>query len=250
MASPNQAPPSGLIDTPESISSLVSTLSTLPTNPPSLYLDLEGINLSRSGSISILQLFILPTATTHLVDIHTLGTLAFTTPSATGDTLKSILESAAVPKAFFDVRCDSDALYSHFGINLAGVVDIQLLELATRSGSKRFISGLAKCMERDLPMTSAERQTWMATKETGRRLFAPERGGSYEVFNKRPLPQEIREYCMQDVKFLPRLWRFYYDKLTPVWKARVEDAAKARVRESQSARFVGQGQHMALGPWG
>lgn len=47
--------------------------------------------------------------------------------------LKSILESSMTPKVFFDVRTDSDALYGQFGIRLAGIIDLQLMEVASRS---------------------------------------------------------------------------------------------------------------------
>jgi exonuclease 3'-5' domain-containing protein 1 len=231
------------------VASLVESISDLPTRPPSIYVDLEGVNLSRHGTISILQLFILPTNQTYLVDVYTLGEAAFLTCAANGKTLKTILESEAIPKAFFDVRNDSDALYSHFGINLAGICDIQLMELATRSFSKRCVNGLAKCIEKDLAMTKREKRIWMSTKETGIKLFAPERGGSYEVFNIRPIPEDIRQYCMQDVQFLPRLWEHYSFKLSPIWATMVEDAAKDRVKLSQTATYVGEGHHMALGPW-
>lgn len=59
-----------------------------------------------------------------MIDIHTLGAKAFLTAGASGQTLKGDLESESIPKAFFDARNDSDALFSHLGINLAGVQDI------------------------------------------------------------------------------------------------------------------------------
>jgi hypothetical protein len=37
---------------------------------------------------------------------------AFSTAGTNGQTLKTILESETIPKVFFDVRNDSDALYS------------------------------------------------------------------------------------------------------------------------------------------
>ncbi|KAL2636412.1 hypothetical protein R1flu_007891 [Riccia fluitans] len=181
---PSSTQGSGLIDTTKAVASLIDSLSNLPTHPPSIYVDLEGVKLSREGSVSIIQIFILPTSTTHLIDIHTLGASAFNTPasSGTGQTLQGILESPSIPKAFFDVRKDSDALYSHFGIDLAGIHDIQLMELATRTFSKQYLSGLAKCMENDLfpTMTYTEKRHWREVKEAGIRLFSSERGGSYE----------------------------------------------------------------------
>ncbi|RYP88538.1 hypothetical protein DL770_004619 [Monosporascus sp. CRB-9-2] len=245
------APSSDLVDTCEALSAMIDVLLGLPSNPPSLYVDLEGESLSRHGSISLLQIYASPRDHTYLVDIRALRARAFSVPGAGGRTLKQILESASIPKVFFDVRNDSDALYGHYGIDLAGVQDLQLMELATRMfAGRRFLSGLSKCIEKDAPLTAAERLAWKAAKEKGVRLFAPERGGSYRVFDERPLSEDIRLYCVQDVRFLPRLWSRYDARLTPLWRQRVRDAAAERVALSQSAGFNGKGKHMALAPRG
>ncbi len=80
------------------------------------------------------------------------------TARASGQTLKGILESGSIPKVFFDVHNDSDALFSHFSISLAGIYNIQLIELATRTYSKRYIKGLAKYIKRDILLTVSERE--------------------------------------------------------------------------------------------
>jgi exonuclease 3'-5' domain-containing protein 1 len=97
-------------------------------------------------------------------------------------------------------------------------------------------------------MTFSERNSWKLGKEKGLNLFAPERGGSYEVFNLRPLAQDIMQYCVQDVQFLPRLWQKYNRKLSPRWTAKVEAEVKNRVLISKSATYNGKGRHMALAP--
>ena len=124
------------------------------------------------------------------------------------------------------------------------------MELATRSFPRRVVCELARCIERDAPLSRAERSSWMATKERDSRLFAPQLGGSYQVFNERPLREEIRQYCVQDVHILPRLWAYYYGKLTRDWEERVREASRDRVPLSQTPDFDGQGQHMALAPDG
>ncbi len=43
--------------------------------------------------------------------------------------LKEMLECPSVTKLFFDVRCDAEALYHQHGVNLRGVVDLQLSEV-------------------------------------------------------------------------------------------------------------------------
>jgi exonuclease 3'-5' domain-containing protein 1 len=143
-----------LISTEVDLARVLDQLNVSTTVPPHLYIDLEGINLSRHGSISILTLYDRSQPHVYLVDVYTLGFAAFTTPSATCKTLpssdmdvidadslgmaphfitlKSILESQNIPKVFFDVRNDSDALFSCFGIRLQGVQDLQVMELASK----------------------------------------------------------------------------------------------------------------------
>ncbi|XXG96068.1 hypothetical protein Hte_002345 [Hypoxylon texense] len=236
------------IDTKEAVASMLDTLERLSTSPPSLYIDLEGVYLSRHGSISIFQLHVLPTSQTYLIDIHTLGSDAFSTPGTQGHTLKDILESETTPKVIFDVRNDSDALFGHYQINLRGMQDLQLMELATSPARKQYLRGLSKCIEWDLGLGRSEVAEWKRVKENGLRLFAPERGGSYEVFNVRPLSEEIRLYCSQDVAFLPRLWAHYDRKLTPLFRESVQSATRDRVAVSQTATYNGKGKHMALAP--
>lgn len=242
-------PPSGLIDSPSDMARVMDAMDNLPTTPPSLYLDLEGTNLSRQGSISILQIRIAPKDKTYLIDIHNLGEQAFSTPGRNGRDLRTVLEDSAIPKVFFDVRHDSDALHAHFHVKLAGVQDLQLVELATRAFSRRYVKGLSKCIENDLSLSYVESRAFQAVKELGLDLFAPERGGSYEVFKTRPMSDVIVKYCMQDVRYLPRLWSRYDLLMSSAWRVRVEAETKERIRKSQSVHYNGKGKHMALGPW-
>ena len=231
-------------------------LTTKGSSIPPLYIDLEGAKLSRYGTISLLTLFLFPNHTTYLLDITTLGSLAFSTPSPTQaqTTFKSILQDASIPKVFFDVRNDSDALHSHFQISLAGIIDLQLLELGSRAGGldqKRTVCGLARCIKTHAQLTPAEKKTWEAVKDKGALLFAPEKGGRYEVFDERPLSMEIMNYCVQDVRFLPGLWDVYNKRLGDdrKWIALIEEATLERVRDSQSKDYVPDSKMKVFGPW-
>ena len=238
-----------VIDSKPSVVSLIDHLEHIPTQPPSLYLDLEGVNLSRHGSISIVQVFVLPKNHVFLIDVFVLGEEAFSTPNRSGTDLRSILESALVPKVFFDVRNDSDALFAHFQISLRGIQDIQLLENATRSYSKDRVVGLATCIERDAQLTREASTAFKATKERGHSYFAPENGGSYQVFNFRPMLHDIIVYCTQDVVYLPRLRRTYTQKISKKWMRKVENETSERVRNSQTASYEPQGRHKTRSPW-
>jgi exonuclease 3'-5' domain-containing protein 1 len=246
----NSAPNLTLVDTLPALSAVVDSVQGLPTEPPSIYVDLEGVDLSRHGTISILQLYIQPTEKVYLIDVLSLQEKCFSTPGESGLTLKDILESNVIPKVFFDVRNDSDALFSHFQIKLAGILDLQLMELAARSFPRKLVNGLAKCIERDGPVSAIEKLKWMQAKEKGAKLFKPGQGGSFEVFNERPLREDIQAYCAQDVHILPRLWTLYDGKVTAAWKQRVVEVSQDRVRQSQMKSYNGKGRHMALAPAG
>lgn len=245
------------VDTPDGVSRLISAIRLvwpirdLLTRPPSLYIDLEGINLGRNGTISILQIHLRDGRHTYLLDVHTLGALAFTTAQR-GLTLKYILESPSVPKAIFDVRNDSAALWAQFGIRLACVQDLQLMELAARSGPRRYVCSLSNCIELDTPFSYAEKAAWKAAKQAGRRLFDPTVGGSYDVFNQRPLRSEVLQYCVRDVEYLPYLWDKYDDRFRarPEWRDRVISASEERVAASLRADYNGQSESKTLAPRG
>ncbi|KKK22439.1 hypothetical protein ARAM_007239 [Aspergillus rambellii] len=247
----NPNPSYNLVSTNADVAELVELLKKVPADPPSLFIDLEGVDLSRHGTISLLQIFALPQKQTHLVDIHKLKESAFTQASVSGATLKDI------PRVPFHQKKSSlmcamtrTPFIATFGINLAGIQDLQLMELATRRYSKKRIHGLAKCIENDAPMSTEEMQSWKAAKQQGLDIFAPERGGSYEVFNARPLAGEIIQYCIEDVRLLPRLWEKYNQKLTSHWRRKIDVEGQNRVRESQSSTFNGKGRHMTFAPKG
>ncbi|KAL8804755.1 MAG: hypothetical protein Q9200_005684 [Gallowayella weberi] len=237
----------------DSQSSAVAFLECLEYQPPKsqiLYCDLEGVRLSRHGSISILQIFIPHQNITFLIDVHTLGDAAFTTPSnSTGSTLKSILELESITKVFFDVRNDADALYAHFGIQLHGVHDLQLLEVASRRFDKSKVNGLARCIENDSGLDRDAKAVWKDTKQRGKILFDPEHGGSYEVFNIRPIREHIIDYCTQDVIYLPVLHSFYTNRLSKSWNERVLTETVKRLAMAKSADYDPHAKDVTSSSW-
>ena len=242
-----------VVDSAITLVSLLDNLINLAVSPPSLYFDLEGVKLGRHGSISIISLYITPIKTIYLIDIHRLGKTAFSTTNRSATSLKTILESPAIPKVIFDIRNDSDALFSLFQISVDGIKDLQLMELATRKGSKDFVAGLAKCIEKESPVSAAAKEEWQRTKEGASRLFDPKKGGRYEIFNDRPMKPEIIQYCARDVALLPGLYNVYNAKLClpgeGLWKSRVRKATKDRIILSQSPGYDGQAKSKIRGPW-
>ena len=188
---------------------------------------------------------------TYIIDVTSLGKAAFTIPNSAGDqTLKSVLESEIVAKVFYDVRRDLDALFAHFGIRLAGIHDLQLMELAARPKhlQKNYLAGLGKCIEHDAQLSKARRNAAAAIKEKGIRLFDPNRGGNYAVFDARPLIADIKSYCVQDVQHVSKLWTVYHGKMSKFWRDEVLKETRARIHASQQEDFEPYRENMALAP--
>ena len=242
---------SSFVASTSAVVSLVETIRDLPpSGQPALYIDLEGIRLSRNGSISIVTVYVLPRQHVYLVDVHALGTAAFDTAAADSTTFRTILESPRITKVFFDVRNDSDALHAHFGIKLQGIEDVQLMENASRpAGRRRFLNGLDRCIDRDSDATLSQKRAWKAAKEKGLTMFHPEKGGSYEAFNARPLGEALETYCVNDVLFMPVLRGKYLPRLDRTLRAKVTEEAGKRVLESQAPSYEPHGKSKSFGPW-
>jgi exonuclease 3'-5' domain-containing protein 1 len=240
-----QTIPSLLIDNPDSLGLFLQDLiEAVHSQCPTLYVDLEGTQLSRNGSVSLLTVLLHSNGKpdrVYLVDIHTLGSSAFTTVASSSSdreiqTLKDILETRKIPKVFFDVRNDSDALFSHFDIRMKGIIDLQLMEnasLNTRANGKRFLASLGKCIKYDSGLSDAEKKVWETSKDKGKRLFAPKEGGRYETFNERPL------HDIYDTKL--RI-------MSGSWARKIKNETKRRLEESMAASYEPNGKDKALAP--
>ncbi|KKO98487.1 hypothetical protein THAR02_09415 [Trichoderma harzianum] len=219
---------------------------------PLIYIDLEGEQLGRNGSVSLMTVLVHPgegLERIFVIDIYTLGNTAFKVVGKRGKSLKNILEAPEISKVFFDVRRDSEALFAHYGVDLRGVWDLQLMDSAARprTEQRRFLSGLAKCMQ-FVPLTNAQKNEWTLCKERGDRVWNPDKGGSYSAFNKRPLPAEILRYCAGDVAYLPAMYKKYASK-SARWRNFVFEASQKRVVESQGMGVQPEGKERALSPW-
>jgi exonuclease 3'-5' domain-containing protein 1 len=221
---------------------------------PTIFIDLEGVNLGREGELCLLAIHHTISKRSFVVDVHCLGASAFSTPASDGTTtLKTILESPTIAKGIFDVRNDSAALYHGFGVRLQCMHDIQLLEIVARPqiwpGSRRFRCGLEKVIHRHSNMTAAEAADWTATKTLGIRLFAPEKGGSYDVFKQRPLNPLLTPYSINDVICLPQLYDKFTSNLSQHVKRDVESKTEQAILETLSPQYRGNGRDRTFSPW-
>lgn len=200
-----------LLDTASQVQNFVARVRR--ANVSHIAVDLEGTELCRSGTVALLQIaaniFINEPPLVGLVDITVLGAQAFRGTSE--NSLKYLLEDPSVTKILFDCRSDADALFHLYGVRLRGLLDLQVYHQLLFVPSKvPFLHGLGKAIDRLMKILDpAEHARAKSIKEAGVKLFAPEQGGSYAVWNERPLRPELLLYASQDVALLFRLLEDY-----------------------------------------
>lgn len=187
----------------------IATLCT-DTQHPNLYLDLEGNSHKRTGTISILQLYVEPLNEVYLFDINALGASAISTSTDEALCLKNMLQDGKIKKAFFDPRQVSAALYALYGIKLQGVIDVQVMHCAVTDPTKCVLS-FKKCIA-ELPLKDEELHAVKEVKDKGHSLYKDNDGA---VFDERPLPIQLLQYCIEDVVLLAALYKQCEPKMTP-----------------------------------
>ncbi|CZR66873.1 uncharacterized protein PAC_16774 [Phialocephala subalpina] len=223
--------PTTLISSITELSAFLSSIS--PSD--SFYIDLEGNNLSRHGTISLITILIHPSRSVRIIDILTLGPSAFTTTP---------LEDPTIPKYLWDVRNDADALWALYNVGLAGVTDIQLLENASRIGDRKYVRGLDKCVQFDLNLGFMERERWLRTKQDVKNIM------DANIFDVRPMAPKTIQYCTNDVMHLPDLHTLYLARMEGDWLAKAMNESAERVVEAHSPEYDPQSDTKKLGPWG
>ncbi|KAF9528396.1 ribonuclease H-like domain-containing protein [Crepidotus variabilis] len=198
-----------------------------------LAIDLEGVSLSRNGKLSLIQVMTdLAQNTVWVVDVTVLGNFAFEYVGQSGWSLRTILENRDTVKMLFDVRNDSDSLYNLYGITLANVYDLQLLEIAVRRSNDLnavIVSGLSSTITQYL---NPDRD-WKRVKDEGNTLFKA--SGNQELVEIRPLDPRIIQYAVQDVTLLFQLAGKLERALGDIgknWVKRVFKASSKRVKQA------------------
>eukprot|EP00435_Cladocopium_sp_Y103_P034925 s1955_g9.t1 len=183
-----------LIDTLEKCQEAVTELS----QEIEVAIDIEGVDLSRAGEVCLIQICGAAMDKVFLFDIHQLREKAFEEGG-----LKQLLETPDILKIFYDVRADNDALYHLHQVEVQGAYDVQVLwHLKFQHPDDIHLQVLAIFFDESKVVTKAQLSRMDAIKDEGLKLFAPEKGGSYEVWKRRPLRPILIQYAAMDVKFL------------------------------------------------
>ena len=223
--------------------------------------DFEGVNLSRDGEISLVQLAAVDGPVV-LVDVDTLGAAAFEVGG-----LRGLLEDVTVRKLIFDGRADSDALYHLYGVRMAHVTDAQILCTryldaekkaaeaktaeagaagAAEPGGRRPLSsgrlpsfGMALQTCPGLAQQQGSEQA--ALKRAGHALFERAKESGRAVWKERPLPPALVEYAAADVAPLHTMCAAWGGLVS---EAEMTELTTRRFEAAISADVCAKGAHM------
>lgn len=163
-----------------------------------IVIDLEGSNLGRGGSVTMLQIASSPEQV-YCFDVMQMGDFAF-------QMLKPLLEDANILKLCFDCRCDADALLHLHGIYLRGIYDLQILfTLLFQAGNDPYLKGLYHALQMPNIIEMEIRDDVLLRKRQCKRMMQTAHGRL--LFLQRPVPTFVLEYCALDVVFL---FNMYY----------------------------------------
>jgi exonuclease 3'-5' domain-containing protein 1 len=221
-------------------------LPHLEKNVAQLFNDQEGNEMCRYGTMSYVQITFAHINTTFILDCY-LGQKLFDKTGPTGLSLRHVLEDPDIPKLYFDVRNDSDAVFAFFKVRLQGVIDLQIMEIACR-GPMNYcgnIRSLQHCIEKHLQMDGDEFNQWKIAKLAGKGFC---RTHGWATFDIRPLPTILAKYAAQDTKYMPHLYNVYREKMKncPELCALVKRESQHRANSSQDPEYDPQPQNAAL----
>jgi hypothetical protein len=207
-----------------------------------LAVDFEGVKLCRHGALCLVQMTCSDDPRlVYVLDVHVLGKRAFTMATPQGTCMKGVLEEQGISKVWFDPRNDVDALYHQFGIMPRGIFDLQLAEVADRRNrglNVNYVQGLYKCLTQ-CPMLQSEQKVFaQRINDLGKRLFEPQNGGNYEIFQQRPLNPVILVYAAHDSRYMLVLYDHYVQSIGQHWTQRVIRAADERGRWCLSREYA------------
>jgi len=175
-----------------------------------LALDCEGVNLGRSGRLTLLQVSVPGHA--FVFDVQEIGGEPL---FGAGFGLKHLLEDMNRLKVCFDCRRDCDVLAQHFGIRVAGIFDLQIADIILRNDDEMeqlqrlrgFIhGGSIRGQPQNYENVVKLRGLGEVLKEF--RFDGKEKLSNAEhlAWGERPLTPTLKEYAFKDVIDIRRLF--------------------------------------------
>ncbi|KAH9258969.1 hypothetical protein BASA81_002589 [Batrachochytrium salamandrivorans] len=206
-------PTTTLVDDLDQLEALKTQFSWW-SDEPVVALDLEGV----PSAISLIQI-----ATPTIVYVFDTVTLDL---NAVCEVLRPLLESSKVVKLLHDLHKDSQALFNLAQVSLSNVFDTQLLAELLKGKLHLGFQDMLELFDDQLKHDSKLDMKHKMSNGNGGKLFA-----------QRPIPANVLQYAVDDVKLLMQVWPAILAKCESNVLVRVTTASN--LRASSAAKFSG-----------
>jgi len=164
--------------------------------------DLEGVNLGKNGLLTLLQIAV-DEYTVYCFDVLVLGKVIFTE-----EFLGSIFASYEIIKLCFDCRIDGEVMQIHLNhLRVNALFDVQVLyTMLFQAPRDRYLKGLQHVLQSQEEVVQ-HKETLHSVVSLKHQIKSLLKNSSDQnhLFLKRPIAQEILEYCASDVIYLLRM---------------------------------------------
>jgi len=212
--------------------------------------DCEGVKLSRTGKITLLQIAI--PGKIYLIDLMKLGGEEVFVKGE----LRDILQSDQILKLAYDVRMDSDALFHQHNVLIKNVLDLQILDIGIRRAAGiacEYLPSLSKTVSRRL--SRAEIAVCEDLKTRVKQMYTSIEDGN--LWARRPLIDDARRYAALDAWVLMKLdsamrpngvtASHLFPGFDDSWRKRVKECSEKRLDEYREKEIpVEQGGNRTL----
>lgn len=196
--------------------------------------DTEGVNLSRTGEMTVIALGLCdPLSIAFVFDLMAIGRGIFVGSSG----LKELLESPAIRKVSFDCRTDSEALFHQFGVTLVNVLDLQVYQLGIKIQNGKYVEGRDNGNHEFLKGLRFVSGGYLTRGEVADRSAAPPPHQEYpQQWGSRPLLDKHWQYAADDVHRIKRVLQGQRSiSLRPDLLARIEKGSEAYAKVFRDA---------------
>jgi len=174
--------------------------------------DCEGVDLSRTGKLSTIQISLYRTQTAYIFDVLALGPKGLRQCG-----VKTLLESKTRLKIAFDCRNDSDALYYQLDIKLAPpLVDLQVMYIGiqqSRVKVPQWVTGYEKLLNSCSWCTNALTKEELYLKAKLRIMWKYQQA----QWAQRPMDRDHLLYAACDVVAMSPLFDWFLREFGKSW---------------------------------
>ncbi|RWS15893.1 uncharacterized protein B4U79_13265 [Dinothrombium tinctorium] len=207
-------------------------VSSITKNKSVIAVDCEGVNLNASGTLTLLQVAVMPSDKSSSANVYIFDLLL--NPDFVSKSLKQLLESDDIIKVMHDCRVASSVLFFQYGIQLRNVFDTQVAHSVLQQQNYCNPTYKAKLVSLDSLCETYAGFTRNLRKDFLKKIYKRDQ----KFWNHRPLTEEMICFAAHDVfSLIPTIYltmkNAVKEEYLPLLKQLNEEAILAKIKPQE-----------------